>query len=136
MVTWALFRTGPQPSGRLLAIGWVALRGSRVTVVLILVAWRKAVVRVQVVVVVMVGVGVVMVVVVVVAVVVVVVVVGVVVVAGQSVSSTTLASHWRAAVTDRRKLKKRRKELHCRLHNYKYRTRDVPFSKLVKTVPI
>lgn len=103
MVTWALFRTGPQPSGRLLAIGWVALRGSRVTVVLILVAWRKAVVRVQVVVVVMVGVGVVMVVVVVVAVVVVVVVVGVVVVAGQSVSSTTLASHWRAApVAERR----------------------------------
>lgn len=54
-------------------------------------------VGVQVVMVMMVGIGVVMVVVVVVAVVVVVVVVGVVVVAGQTVSPATLASHWRAA---------------------------------------
>lgn len=75
------------------------------TVVFVLVAWRRAVVGVQVVVVVVVGVGVVMVVVVVVvvAVVVVVVVVGVVVVAGQAVSPATLSSHWRAAsVANRR----------------------------------
>lgn len=102
MVTRALFRPGPWPSGRLLAIGWVALRGSQVTIVLILVAWRRAVMGVQVVVVVMVGVWVVMVVVV--AVVMMVVVVCVVVVAGQTVSPATLASHWRAATVANRRV--------------------------------
>lgn len=106
MVTWALVQPGPQPSGRLLAVGGVAL-GGLVTVVLILVAWRRAVVGVQVVVVMVVWVGVVMVVVVVVvvvAVVVVVVVVGVVVVVvGRAVSPAALASYWRASsVADRR----------------------------------
>lgn len=111
MVPRPLFQ--PRPPWRLLAEGWVALRGSRVAVVLIVVAWQWAVVGVQVVgvMVVMMGVGVVvvvvvMIVVVAVVVVVVVVVVGVVVVvvmAGQAVSPATLASHWRAAsVADRR----------------------------------
>lgn len=108
MVPRPLFQ--PRPPWRLLAEGWVALRGSRVAVVLIVVAWQWAVVGVQVVgvMVVMMGVGVVvvvMIVVVAVVVVVVVVVVGVVVVvvmAGQAVSPATLASHWRAAVKKRR----------------------------------
>lgn len=111
MVPRPLFQ--PRPPWRLLAEGWVALRGSRVAVVLIVVAWQWAVVGVQVVgvMVVMMGVGVVvvvvvMIVVVAVVVVVVVVVVGVVVVvvmAGQAVSPATLASHWRAAVKKRRR---------------------------------
>lgn len=74
------------------------------SVVFVLMAWRWAMVGVQMVVVMMVGVGVVMVVVVivVVAVVMVVVVVGVMVVARQTVSASTLASHWRAATVSYR----------------------------------
>lgn len=100
MVNWTFFKPRHKSSGRLLAERWVTLRGSRVTVVLVLVAGRQAVVGVQMMMVVMmmgIGVMMVVVVVVVVAVVVVVVVVGVVVVAGQSVSPATWASHWRAA---------------------------------------
>lgn len=90
MVTWAVFRAWNWPPGRLLAVGWVTLRRSRVPVVLILMSLRRAMVGVQMVM--MVAVWVVMVIV---------VAVIVVVVASQTVSPATLASHWRTEVKHR-----------------------------------
>lgn len=94
VVARAFFGTRSQSPGCLLVVRCVALRRSQVAVVLILVARRQPVVRVEVMLMV-VAVGMVGVVMVVMMVVVVVVVVGVVVVvAGQAISPAT-ASHWR-----------------------------------------